>query len=374
MLQSGILALSFLIGSSDLSTPDLGEHEQIWSEHRPSNVPDDFLITPFGYFHPSCLYEIKVSERLDAEDNVVRTNGRMDPLPLCRHSHFDRNGGEHRPLLTLPYTHSWAAAVLTKTQPLQFLSTAWTVPPNPSRDGSQVVFFFPGIQNSNPTDTILQPVLEWNQMSSHKWTLRSWLCCRNGNGLYSSALIVKPGQQILGSVWGTNCDIATGVCAEWQTITSVAGGAATVLNSDSYGEPLDFPVVGAMEGYNIVSCDQYPGTRGGMNTVSFSQANVSLVGGSPIKPAWTPYVWSLTPSCNVNATWINNTANLSWCVPSTCSIGDCANYGCIGSCYISKSDGCGRTLRCNCCPSSQPYHCGYGVCIPSGLPPGTCWQ
>ena len=42
---------------------------------RPANVPDGYVITPFGYFHPSCVQSLAKGERLMADGRLQHANG-----------------------------------------------------------------------------------------------------------------------------------------------------------------------------------------------------------------------------------------------------------------------------------------------------------
>lgn len=331
---------------------------------RPQNVPRDFRATPFGYFHASCVHEIDRGERLGAAGRVEHPGGSVRMLQPCEHPNYDRSGNARSPIpayQAAPYAWAWAAMVYVPAQPLQFLSATWKVPGNPAFDGAQTVYIFPGIESAAPKDTIVQPVLQWNAVNDHRWTISSWLCCQGGYGVYSPMIPVLPGQDILGSSWGTGCDPDTGICEHWQTTTSVAGGGSTTLDAVMNGRVMDVPVAAALEAYDLQRCDQYPGGRGGVRSVRFEQINSNLIGGVRSSPTWMGHVADVTPSCSVAADWDSGGATLSWCVPGLCTTGG-GDPDCFGLCYKTIADGCGGVLYCNVCPASRPYSCGDGFC------------
>ena len=40
--------------------------------HRPATVPADYVITPFGYFHPSCVGRVASGDELLPDQGVIR--------------------------------------------------------------------------------------------------------------------------------------------------------------------------------------------------------------------------------------------------------------------------------------------------------------
>ena len=77
-----------------VSTAAVAQANGILFETRPENVPADYLATPSGWFHPSCVIELGEEEKLDVNGNVV---GRRDGLlrrsiSRCVYPRFDRDG------------------------------------------------------------------------------------------------------------------------------------------------------------------------------------------------------------------------------------------------------------------------------------------
>src|ERR1700760_3473708 len=60
---------------------------------RPANVPDGYVITPFGYFHPSCVQSLTKGERLMADGRLQHSNGNVEEkAAVCNYPHFTRSG------------------------------------------------------------------------------------------------------------------------------------------------------------------------------------------------------------------------------------------------------------------------------------------
>ncbi len=52
--------------------------------NRPASVPSDYVITPFGYFHPSCVREIKEGETVLADGRIRFNDGTEEAAaPFC---------------------------------------------------------------------------------------------------------------------------------------------------------------------------------------------------------------------------------------------------------------------------------------------------
>ena len=50
--------------------------------NRPAGVPDGYVITPFGYFHPSCVRQLTEGETLLADGIIPALRVRQDDLQL----------------------------------------------------------------------------------------------------------------------------------------------------------------------------------------------------------------------------------------------------------------------------------------------------
>lgn len=61
--------------------------------NRPAAVPEGYVITPFGYFHPSCVRTLGASEKLLADGRVRHADGTTDvSAAVCAYAHFTANG------------------------------------------------------------------------------------------------------------------------------------------------------------------------------------------------------------------------------------------------------------------------------------------
>jgi hypothetical protein len=313
---------------------------------RPLSVPADYVATPNGWFHRSCVYEI-------GDDEVVRNGviekrdgqGARRTMARCGRPRFDlagrqvtRGGGSDQDTALEPTPapaaeiDGWVADVVSNTVPVDFLSATWKVPHVP-RDNTAVVYFFPGLQHQPTVTQILQPVLGYNGSDGgRKWVIYSWDCCTNDNTWHSRPVEVQPGDAISGYMQGSNCN-AAGVCSDWEIRASSDDDSST-LRPTNIKETMNQVFPGVLEVYNLDKCSEYPSD----NRIDFRNVSVHSVAGATLTPAWRDVARNVTPRCAVDASSTATTATISWCVPRTCG-GQCG----------SVSDGCGGTLNCGTC-------------------------
>jgi hypothetical protein len=174
------------------------------------------------------------------------------------------------------------------------LTATWTVPKAPKSIAGQTLYLFPGMEPISG-NVVVQPVLTWAQGS---WSIASWACCVNGNNSFSTVLPAKAGDTIVGRIEGANCSSSTGSCGTWTIMTvDQANGLPTVFVADTANgsgitPPLPWLVGGALEAWNLSSCDEYPASA----DVTFDNIGASSVFGSHLS-AWTPVIPIETPSC-----------------------------------------------------------------------------
>ena len=58
---------------------------------RPATVPEGYVITPAGYFYPSCVRSLTKGERVLADGRVQHNDGTVDQeAASCAYPHFSR--------------------------------------------------------------------------------------------------------------------------------------------------------------------------------------------------------------------------------------------------------------------------------------------
>jgi hypothetical protein len=177
----------------------------------PHLAPPGYVVTPHGFFHPSCVVELAADERFREDRTIARSDGSTRTIAPCAYSHYDKHGREIAPDASggppPPATDQWVIYGDDQTNgPLRFISANWSVPDAPWIDGNQVVYYFPGLVNLPANGTVLQPVLGW----FHGWTIASWDCCEEGFNVHSAMKPVRSGDPLFGFAEGSNCDTNSG--------------------------------------------------------------------------------------------------------------------------------------------------------------------
>ena len=99
---------------------------------RPAGVPAEFVITPFGYFHPSCVSQLAEGNTLLADGRVQHSNGTIDAAPHCNYPHYtsggtavpaDAKAGDVNPLVISGWLESVSA---TTTGAYSKITSAWS--------------------------------------------------------------------------------------------------------------------------------------------------------------------------------------------------------------------------------------------------------
>ena len=279
--------------------------------------PEGYVITPAGYFHKSCVRTLTKGERLLADGRVQHADGTRDQdVPFCAYPRYTPAGNlisrststknvqraKGAIEATQPEISGWLedAQINTGSPTVSYgaLIATWTVPPQPTSNDGQTLYFFPGFQDINGAVngvyTILQPVLGW---AGGQWSIASWNCCISGVISQSSQVNVSPGDQIYGSITST-CPAGTLSCPTWNVLTldMSTGDSTTLADAPSDGQIFNWAFGAVLEPYYIVSCDDYP-PNGYLSFAKITVFNQNLKPLSSTK--WTPTV--LTdgpPQCN----------------------------------------------------------------------------
>jgi hypothetical protein len=314
-----------------------------------SSAPTDFVATPHGYYHQSCVYSV------DATTDA--TTLRNTPCAYPRVLIVGNAPG---------VADGWIEdASYTAPKPAVKMTSSFVVPSVPSSSASQLDYFFPGMEPADGS-IILQPVLAWGSNPAGGgayFSLASWSCgpsCVHGN-LVEAAV----GDKVSGTITGSSCT-AAGSC-DWKIITKDStNGLSSTLTTTGDTEAYVWLFSGVLEAYGVSACDQYP--KAGkleFSTVKFYDSTNAM-----IKPTWATQTLDSSLGCNYAIKSTEETATLSFgpaanpsssadlgvggvdlaggtqdlaTVSSTCTYA-CTDYGfAAGQCYSDwqcGNDGC----------------------------------
>jgi len=244
------------------------------SAGRPANVPVEYVVTPFGYMHPSCVVHVRQGERV-GQNALHHADGTVEDVPVCLYPRYKAKGEVvESTALAAPKPPSiswdWVEAVTDfYSSNLGKQSSTWVVPSAPTSQEGQIDFFFPGIGN------IMQPVLGWNNDFRNAWSIASWVCC--SPAAESTAIQVSPGDLISGTTTQT-CSWGTSSCGSWiVSMTDVTTGQTTTLGAEPTQGDQSEAVGGVLEVYNILQCSDYPPDGETVFNSTFYDYNGNLV-------------------------------------------------------------------------------------------------
>jgi len=272
--------------------------------NRPANVPEDYVITPFGYFHPSCVLLLAEGNTLLADGGVQHADGTVEAAHVCSYPHYTSSGAivpadasEINPLTLEGWLESVSA---TTTTSYYKISATWTVPPSPTSNDGQCDYFFPGFEDSSNVISIVQPVMQWGGgcyiAAGAYYLIASWNCCVNGDTWHSTPLDVSVGDSILGTITPT-CKPGKNYCATWNVVSEdkTTGKKTTLAKTPAHEQIWNWAFGAVSEDYGVVQCSDFPDNSGLTFTVKLYDQNGKVI----TSPNWQGTQWSSgPPSCN----------------------------------------------------------------------------
>lgn len=223
---------------------------------RPSQVPENYVVTPFGYFHPSCVNKINNDEVVAPGLSIEKNGKEVRRLEKCLFSSFSKKGQERHVDSTASIHDGWQiSSSYYLDGDLGYLTAVWTVPSDPVINQGQTLYFFPGVEQ-NPVISILQPVLGWNQLGRPGWTLASWNCCERGTVTHSEPVKTSAGETNEGKIYYD--DNLNGYYIQSFVNPFTSSKVMTQLGTRHYNRPVNWVLGGVMESYHVASCDALP--------------------------------------------------------------------------------------------------------------------
>jgi hypothetical protein len=278
--------------------------------NRPAAVPENFVITPFGFYHPSCVNHLAKGDILRQDEKAIqRASGATENIQQCAYPHYRADGqkvvGDEQAVKAPDISHAWIEyASISQGPDYGQIYTEWEVPPTPASNDSQTVYYFNGLEDIDDVVTIIQPVLGWNSDYASAWGIAAWNCCVNGTVNEATPAKVNPGDHLEGYVFN-NCTAGTKTCSSWDIVIvdQENGSFSEMLNTTNYGQTFNWAFGGVLEVYNIAQCTDYPNPdyAGGIGYHNQSVLNDKFVA---ITPNWkvTNSSSGLTPQCNYGGT------------------------------------------------------------------------
>jgi len=237
----------------------------------PVGITSGYAIIPGGYAHKSCVHQIPNGATITKQNDKIQV-------------HMNDEVIEHSPCKypTMKPQHgaAWKAwAQYANEGTITYLSGKWGVPPNPTSNGPQTLFWWNGVEPDEATD-VLQPVLQWGISAGgggDYWALASWYVSSSGNNYVTPLISCNVGDTIYG-VLSVNSTYWTIAGTDVNSNQTVAFNYAT---SESPSYTIAYEV---LEAYNVDStCSLYPPS----GFVPFFNIQVQAAGNKVI-PTWVP--------------------------------------------------------------------------------------
>jgi hypothetical protein len=282
---------------------------------KPEGPADEYLRTPVGRFHKSCIHELPAGAELDAT-GAVRHEGRaLGRLEECRFKSFRTRRGPGAPSgvaadakTLVPQIDGWverayAFAPLTpagyRWYNLMYSSTF--VPAAPASSGALVYLFSDFLSITG--NEIIQPVLQYGSngsMGGNYWGIATWYVDEFDHAVHSAFVRVSQGDRIDGQMIAlpNKCSSA-GVCT-WRLAMNRNGTYATSINV-AVGEAMALADKGALEVYNLTSCPQFPNQTGTYFFNTYVDQPVNSLGDyTDVTNSlyWASNVFNRSPSCS----------------------------------------------------------------------------
>jgi hypothetical protein len=295
-------------------TPELTRVGSMPAQAKPSGVPDDYVVTPNGYFSPDCVATVHQGDELQANGLIRRASGVSEKAPTCGKANFSLQGERIEPngrrslTATPPEQSGWVqAANYSSSKPIGRIVATWTVPSAPSTKDDQVIYFFPGLEQLPTVQSILQPVLGWNGYGDKAWTLASWNCCVDGTTFHSDPVPAKAGDVVVGDTYSTCA--AGQACSTWKIDSrNTTTGQTSSLTTNPYAD-LTWVFGGVLEVYNVSTCGEYPGGPITFSNIQVYDRNNTRVSNPPWQGSDTS---GINPQCNYGLSTTATSATISY--------------------------------------------------------------
>ena len=121
-------------------------------------MTQDLVLTPGGYRSASLVHRVEPGHAVDVTEGTTRL------LNLRSREFVELPPVTIQPGAVPGFGTGWITYgywINDTGKPVTSFRTTWTVPPAPVNADGQTIFLFNGIDPSNPSAAILQPVLQW---------------------------------------------------------------------------------------------------------------------------------------------------------------------------------------------------------------------
>lgn len=265
----------------------------------PQILATEYVRTPAGLVHRSCVHAIEAGDNLDGNGDILRARGARDAIAPCGYPEIRaltdqkvRPPGDSPASGHPPAVNGWieeANAYAYST--IGAMAANWWVPSTPGANHGQLIYLFPALQHTfNDPAIIMQPVLQWGRSPAGGgayWAAASWIGPIGGNFYHGPLLSAGAGDAFRGVMSGSGCD--SNSCSTWS-INTYNQSRGTRSNYTYYGNTRTMRRIsgGVLEAYGVVSCSDFP-----RSYTNFHDVHVRNTAGTLLAPGWQSAIyWS----------------------------------------------------------------------------------
>jgi hypothetical protein len=245
----------------------------------------DFVSTPAGLVHRSCVHAIGAGGKLEAAERIAAPGGgtiggSVGAAPCAyprRSAHRDTGvvsapGGGVIASAANPKTdkNGWTEFVGGNAVVNSFgfdwinqLTGWWTVPPPPPRYTGQTIYLFTALEPDDG-NAMMMPTLQYGPSAAgggNFWGIAVWYLASTGNIYHSTVQRVAQGDYLQGNLRAYDCPDDSGVCTWAMSMWDYGHFEGNYIVSDfnvATTEVFRFVAKGALDAINVHNCDGLP--------------------------------------------------------------------------------------------------------------------
>jgi hypothetical protein len=299
-IHAGLVVLVVVAACTEQPTSTTARVQGGGNSAAPLAAPQaEYVATPRGWYHRSCVHEIPAGAQMDAKGVVTRRDGSTYQIPRC--GSVPNGAAARAPQVTEDLSDwvEWAQDFKSDSNAFRTLTAQWLVPsaPTGSYPGgtTRVYYAHPALESEYD---LLMPALAYGYNGSWGgayWTMTSWYF-NPVTGWSWKRLTTNPqsGDSVYAMVSASGC--SNGQCT-WRVIVGDSSfarrGVDTLIVTGETGlyRAADGGVVQVL---NFTACNQFPPTG-----VYFYNISMTDTAGTVWPASWSNYVYPYS-GCYLN--------------------------------------------------------------------------